>query len=108
MSHQDSDNLLSEYIEIIDKRVRPRLTFYMERVNNKRRLAQWTRVLVLLLSLTIPIVVNLDRNLISNHPTTFAISVSLMSLLIAFISGLEGLHLWQHTRREYSKRNCPN
>jgi hypothetical protein len=99
---KDFSYLLAEYTEIKEKHVTPRLKFYVDRVENKRRLAQWSRALILLLSLTIPIVVHIDQ-------TTFELLsqnlvVSLMSVLIALAGGLEGLHQWQLTWREYSSR----
>jgi hypothetical protein len=101
MNAEEFDGLLVGYSRIKKERVDPRLAFYTKRVENKRRMAQWTKAAVLLLSLAIPIVVALD---VPAWPLPKDLVVSLMSLAIALASGLEGLHQWQRTWREYSSR----
>jgi hypothetical protein len=102
MNNNGFDKLLTEYSAIKEKYVTPRLQFYRDHVNNKRRLAQWSRVSILLLSLAIPVVAT--SGLEKLGPVKIEIIISLMSLLIALTSGLEGLHQWQRTWREYSSR----
>ncbi len=102
MNTEDFDKLLAGYIPTKEKYVDSRLRFYLDRVDNKRRLAQWARVAVLLLSLAIPVVVTFSPAAIGS--VRRELIVSLMSLLIALAGGLEGLHQWQRTWREYSTR----
>jgi len=102
MNIEDFDKLLAGYTLVKEKYVDSRLNFYCERVNHKRQLAQWSRVAVLLLSLTIPLVVTFSPAAIGLVQKELIIS--LMSLLIALAGGLEGLHQWQRTWREYSAR----
>jgi hypothetical protein len=102
MNTEDFDKLLVGYATIKDKYVDSRLKFYRDRVDNKRRLAQWGRVAILLLSLAIPVVVTFSPAEIG--PVQKELIVSLMSLLIALAGGLEGMHQWQRTWREYSTR----
>ena len=93
---------LEKYNEVKEKYVTRRLKFYVDRVDNKRKLAQWSRAGVLLLSLTIPIVANFGDNL--GNDFTIKLIISIMSLLIALIGGLEGIHQWEQTWKEYSRR----
>jgi len=107
MDSQEFDEIFKPYEAIKQNRAKAQLEFYTDRVNSKRRLAQWSGAAVLFISLTIPMVTNF-------HPvaTGFNFSVSqetinmfitLMSLSIALLSGLDGLHQWRTTWREYSK-----
>lgn len=102
MNTEDFDKLLVGYTATKEKYVDSRLKFYLDRVDNKRQLAQWSRVAVLSLSLAIPLVVTFSPAAIGLEPSKLI--VSLMSLLIALAGGLEGLHQWQRTWREYSAR----
>jgi hypothetical protein len=101
MEHSEFAGLLKRYSKIKETYVTPRLKFYADRVDNKRRFAQWSRAAVLLLSLTIPIVTNFGDSLV-DFPSKLIISI--MSLLIALAGGLEGMHQWQQTWKEYSRR----
>jgi len=94
-------SLLKKYSEIKETHVTRRLKFYLDRVNNKRRLAQWSRAGVLLLSLIIPIVANFGGRFGDHFPKDLTISI--MSLLIALAAGLEGMHQWQQTWKDYSR-----
>ena len=98
---EEFERLLIGYRRIKQERVDPRLDFYRKHVGNKQRLAQWTRAAVLVLSLAIPVVVAFDA---TAWPVPKELIVSLMSLTIALVSGLEGQHQWQRTWREYSSR----
>jgi len=102
MNTEDFDKLLVGYTTPKEKYVDSRLKFYLDRVDHKRRLAQWGSVAILLLSLGIPVVVTFSPAAIG--PVQKELIVSLMSLLIALAGGLEGLHQWQRTWREYSTR----
>ena len=102
MNTEDFDRLLLGYTTTKEKYVDSRLKFYLDRVDNKRQLAQWSRVAVLLLSLAIPLVVTFSPDAIGFVQKNLI--VSLMSLLIALAGGLEGLHQWQRTWKEYSTR----
>lgn len=55
---------------------------------------------VLIISLAIPIVINLDLDV---TPHQQRMVITFMSLSIALASGLDGLHQWRTTWREYSK-----
>jgi len=100
MDPKEFEELLSQYRKIKDNCVDERLKFYKERVESKRHAAERSRTAILLLSLVIPIVANLDFTI---PWLSTGIIVSIMSLLIAFLSGLGELHQWQHTWQEYSK-----
>jgi hypothetical protein len=100
MNCQEFDNILSPYARAKEKRADEQLNFYTERVNSKRRFAQWSGAVVLVISLTIPIITNLDLK-VPQHLLNLIITS--MSLLIALVSGLEGLHQWRTTWKEYSK-----
>jgi hypothetical protein len=100
MNDQEFQQLLSPYREIRDQRVKPRLSFYQERVNSKRFCAQGTSVAILFLSLAIPIVTNLDFAALGLSK----LIISAMSLLIALITGLNEVFRWQHLWKEYSER----
>ena len=102
MNNEDFAKLLAVYTATKEKYVDRRLTFYLDRVDNKRRLAQWSRVAVLLLSLAIPVAVTFSPDKIGSVPKDLMVSV--MALLIALAGGLEGQHQWQRTWREYSTR----
>jgi low affinity Fe/Cu permease len=95
------DRILTPFQEINGRYVTKRLEFYNKRVEGKRRCAHAVRWIVLILSLSIPLVASVDFT-IFGMPNTFV--VSLMSVLIALASGLEGIHQWQLTWKEYSGR----
>jgi hypothetical protein len=95
------DRLLSPFQEIVAKYVAPRLKFYQDRVDGKRRRAHAVRWVVLILSLSIPLIASLDYPMFG-FPRRFI--MSLMSAVIALASGLEGIHQWQLTWKEYSGR----
>jgi hypothetical protein len=103
MNLQEFEQLLSPYKTIKENYVKTRLDFYKKGHNKKRYAAQASAVLILLFSLLIPIVVNFDFT----GPWTWlskTLIVSLMSLSIAFVSGLSELCQWQSLWKEYSKR----
>lgn len=102
MNTEDFDKLLDRYNAIKKNNVGSRLKFYRDRVDNKRQLAQWSRAAVLFLSLAIPLVVTFSPDTIGLVQKELIVSV--MALLIALAGGLEGLHQWQRTWREYSTR----
>jgi hypothetical protein len=60
MNTQEFDELLSEYEEIKEKRVDSRLKFYKKSVESKRHAAERSKAAILLLSLVIPVVANID------------------------------------------------
>lgn len=98
MNSEEFKQLVSQYRKIKDNRVNKRLDFYNERVESKRHAAARAKTAVLLLSLVIPVVANLDF-----AAPWKGIIVSIMSLFIALISGLAEFHQWQRTWQEYSK-----
>lgn len=100
MNDQEFGEILSHYQSIKGARADERLKFYVARVNSKRRFAQWLGAAVLVISLAIPIVTNLDLP-VTQHQLNMIITF--MSLSIALVSGLDGLHQWRTTWREYSK-----
>jgi hypothetical protein len=81
-------DILAEYDNIKNKYVTPRLAFYKESVDRKRHAAQFVRLTVLILSLCIPLITSVDRTLL---PLSKEVIVAVMSLCIAFASGLEGI-----------------
>ena len=101
MDNQEFERLLSPYKDIKDQRVIPRLNFYQKHFNSKRLAAQGASVAILFLSLVIPIVANLD---FTARGLSKELSVSVMSLLIALITGLNEVFRWQHLWKEYSER----
>lgn len=76
--------------------VNKRLNFYKGWVDKKRRAAERVRLITLFLSLSIPVVAYFDLN-------QQALIVSIMSLSIAFLYGLNDLYKWQHLWEAYSK-----
>lgn len=98
MNTEEFDDLLSQYEKIKEKRVDSRLKFYNKWVDSKRRAAETSRAAILLLSLVIPVVANIDFT-----ASRKGITISILSLLIAFISGFSEIHQWQRNWREYSK-----
>jgi hypothetical protein len=93
--------ILSAYKKIKDEYATRRLKFYNDRVDGKRRNAQAVRWTILILSLSIPIVASLDLTILG---LPNKLILSLMSMLIALASGLEGIHQWQLTWKDYSGR----
>lgn len=100
MNPQEFDEIFPRYERIKHERADEQLKFYTERVLSKRRFAQWSGAAVLVISLAIPIVTNLGID-VSQHSLNMIIT--LMSLSIALVSGLDGLHQWRTTWKEYSK-----
>lgn len=106
IDQQEFQKIFTEYERIKDCYAVRRLKFYAEKVDYKRKLAQVSGWVILALSLLIPLVSNLENFKIQvldvlKDKTTFIVSV--MSLMIAFISGLEQLHQWRKTWQDYSK-----
>ena len=104
MNLPEFEQLLSPYKTIKNDYVTTRLDFYKKGHNKKRYGTLGTALLILLFSLLIPIVVNFD---FINHSTWLSktLIVSLMSLSIAFVSGLSELCQWpQSLWKEYSKK----
>lgn len=100
MDDQEFNEILSHYGCIKRNCADKQLKFYTDRVNSKRRFAQWFGAAVLVISLAIPIVTNLGLNV---TPHQLNMIITFMSLSIALASGLDGLHQWRTTWREYSK-----
>jgi len=91
--------LLEPYQAIKDGPVKHRLDFYIDHVKSKRRAAEYSGHTILLLSLIIP--------LVANHPFKDhwgnGLIVSILSLLIALISGIRESTQWTRLWREYSQ-----
>jgi hypothetical protein len=100
MDDHEFNEILFHYQHIKKTCADEPLKFYSDRVNSKRRFAQWSGAAVLVISLAIPIVTNLHLNV--TQPSLNMI-VTFMSLSIALLTGLDGLHQWRTTWREYSK-----
>lgn len=97
VSAQELERLVCLNRKIKAEYVDTRLQFYKDRVDSKRIWAQRASIAVLSLSLVIPIVANLPIIDIEKN-----VVVSLLSVSIAFISGLGQIHRWQETWKEYS------
>lgn len=108
IDQQEFKKIFCEYEKIKNCYAVKRLKFYAERVDKKRFWAQISGLMILAISLLIPLVSNLESydiaslNVLIGKKKIPAI-VSLMSLSIAFISGLEGLKQWRKTWKDYSK-----
>lgn len=116
MTPEEFDEVFSQYNLIKKERADEQLEFYTQRVLSKRRFAQWSGAAILIISLAIPFVTNFGTSFgtfvtdrlcidISQHSLQhfFNMIITVMSLSIALISGLDGLHQWRITWREYSK-----
>jgi hypothetical protein len=97
MDPKEFDEIFQRYESIKKERVDDQLNFYTGKVFHKRFFAQWSGVLVLIISLAIPVILRF------NVDQTLNICITIMSLFIALMSGLDGLHQWRTTWREYSK-----
>jgi hypothetical protein len=100
---QEFDEIFPRYERIKEEHADEQLKFYDDRVLTKRRFAQWFGAAVLIISLAIPIVTNLGNLSVKVSQQWLNLIITLMSLSIAGFSGLDGLHQWRTTWREYSK-----
>ena len=100
MDDLEFKEILSHYEQIKQNRADEQLKFYNDKINSKRRFAQWFGAAVLVISLAIPIVTNVGFDL---TPHQLNMIITVMSLSIALVTGLDGLHQWRTTWREYSR-----
>ena len=100
---EEFHRILSDYKKIKHEHVDGKLKYYKDRVDSKRFCAQGAGVVILFLGLVIPIVTNLKFTFFASAPwLTKELIVSAMSLVIAFITGINTLFQWQSTWKEYS------
>ncbi|MDM0116718.1 SLATT domain-containing protein [Variovorax sp. J22R133] len=101
MDDQEFNGILAPYDKIKSDCADKQFKFYSDKVALKQFYAQWFGAAVLIISLAIPFVTNFGSELVTQRRVDMI--VTLMSLLIAAASGLDGLHQWRTTWREYSK-----
>ncbi len=105
MVSEEFDRILSDYKKIKEQHVDGKRKFYGDRVDSKRFGAQGAGVAILFLGLVIPIVTNLKFTYPASAPwLTKEIIVSIISLVIAFVTGLSTLFQWSSTWKEYSSQ----
>jgi len=98
MEPQKLKELLAPYQAIRDGAIQRRLVFYERHVNQKRRYAEYSGHTLLFLSLLIPVVANFH---FEEHWVNSMI-VSILSLLIALITGIRESTQWARLWRVYS------
>jgi hypothetical protein len=100
MEPNDFEQLLKPYQNIKDgPSVKGRLDFYKGHVNSKRRAAKYSGHTILLFSLLIPVVTTLP---FKDHWVKGLI-VSILSLIIALITGIRESTQWARLWRVYSQ-----
>ena len=100
MDQQQFDNLVKRYTEIVDRHATPRLRYYQARVGGRRFAARISAVAIIALSLIIPVATNFWPA--GSVGASKELGVSVLSLLIAFLSGLRELYKWDETWKEYA------
>ena len=101
MDAQEFEALRASYLDIVTRRVVPRLTYYQQRVDKRRLAARVSGVTILALSLIIPVVTNFLPGAIGMWSK---LVISVMSLSIALVTGLKEFFRWEATWKEYSTR----
>ena len=103
MSLPPIDELIDDLTEMKERYVEQRLAYYKDRVDNRRRAARSTSVIVIFISLLlIPLATNFLPDNALGVSTKLLISGA--SLLIGLVSGLQELFKWDAVWHQYSTR----
>jgi hypothetical protein len=83
----------SDYIKT---RIEDQIKWYSNKADINKQLNNWTKVLIIIFSCTIPFIAGLDFN-----PTIKNILLGILGLLIAIFSGISGVLKFQEKWTEY-------